>query len=328
MLKVGRIWSTMTPLSPLFFVSVVFKRLNDPVSSLSATLTRAIIYLANQVVSGTIECMQSTYLAGVRHKIDWAKHHLDHFDEIFGAGIGARQAAHSAVLKQQSEGHGTIPAPEPPVEWRLIIGDAVSNMRASLDHLACQLALRVREECCHTEFPIFSEETPETARRFKKLGKFIGTEAVARIQFFQPYKRDNSVADDIVRTDLHRLATLDNINKHRLLIVVEEWTICQAADITVDGRTQQFRFDNPPWQRLKDRTETIFQIVLQTSDGSIARHDAPPPKVDVNPHYALAVAFNGTEGICDNMPVVQVLRRILASTTMVIDSFGKQFFGE
>src|SRR5882724_8743268 len=43
MLKPAGSWLTITPPTPLFFISVAFKRLSDPVNSLFATLTGGLI---------------------------------------------------------------------------------------------------------------------------------------------------------------------------------------------------------------------------------------------------------------------------------------------
>lgn len=46
-----------------------------------------------------------------------------------------------------------LPALNP--EWSLILGDFLTNLRAALDHLACQLAVLEGPSACeHTQFPI------------------------------------------------------------------------------------------------------------------------------------------------------------------------------
>jgi hypothetical protein len=48
----GAVWLTITPPPPMFVVSVAFKRVSDPVSSLYATLTGCFISVDSKRDSG------------------------------------------------------------------------------------------------------------------------------------------------------------------------------------------------------------------------------------------------------------------------------------
>lgn len=269
-------------------------------------------------------------LVGIRQKIDRAKYHLSDLHGVFNASIGARQAAHAEFAKHQADGQSAISVPDPPAEWALIIGDTVSNLRASLDHLACQLAIlngKHFSACAQTEFPIHSENNSVSEKAFKKIRPYLTPKAIAQVEFFQPYNGNNSgTPEDNIRTDLYRLAKLDNINKHRLLVVVDEWTILKSVDLTVEGVKQRIDLKNPVWQRLKDRTETVMYVVLAPKDASTVPADAPPPKMNVNSQYSLDIAFNETGGVCDHAAVFPAIGRIVASVTAVVDTFDKLFF--
>ena len=63
MLKPAGSWLTITPPTPLFFVSVESKGFSDPVSSLFATLTRGFISVAAKGFMG-VDCWQEGNCVG------------------------------------------------------------------------------------------------------------------------------------------------------------------------------------------------------------------------------------------------------------------------
>lgn len=107
----------------------------------------------------------------------------------------------------------TTPVPD---EFALIIGDAVHNLRSTLDHLAYELTVahsgrplsKALEE--RTEFPIFGPKHPSAGALDKKIG---GVSADARqlIVGLQPSRRGAQYANDPLWW-LHQLSIID---KHR-----------------------------------------------------------------------------------------------------------------
>jgi hypothetical protein len=126
-----------------------------------------------------------------------------------------------------------IEAEAPPVEFSLLLGDCLQNMRSGLDHLAYALAdaytpVRSAEVREASEFPIFGDidrrGRPKTgATRFADAGpggglyKIAGVhpEARAVIERAQPYNRGQQFTSH----PLWALHELSRIDKHRLIHV-------------------------------------------------------------------------------------------------------------
>lgn len=109
-----------------------------------------------------------------------------------------------------------------PVKIALVAGDAIQNIRSSLDHLAWHLvdigqvnlpAPLTDSERKRIGFPIIDTDSPaeyEASRRRKVKG--MTQAAIDAIDKTKPYKGGNDA--------LWKLSQLNNIDKHRLLITV------------------------------------------------------------------------------------------------------------
>jgi len=106
--------------------------------------------------------------------------------------------------------------------WGLIIGDIVTNLRASLDHIAWELAmLHISEigrkkltpsEAKRVQFPLYDEVSAmDDTRRGGRALEFILPRAHNEIKRFQPYNRRNWPELHL----LHNLELLANTDKHR-----------------------------------------------------------------------------------------------------------------
>jgi hypothetical protein len=113
--------------------------------------------------------------------------------------------------------------------WGLIIGDIVTNLRASLDHIAWELSdLYIREtgrgkltpsEAKTVQFPLYDEPSAMTdKRRGVRALQHILPRAHNEIKRFQPYNRRNwpelkllSNLELLSNTDKHRIVTPTNV---------------------------------------------------------------------------------------------------------------------
>jgi hypothetical protein len=103
-----------------------------------------------------------------------------------------------------------------PVEFALITGDVLHNLRAALDHtvyqLACaQLGEPTTEPYRWAAFPVAESEEKYKAHSKQSIGRLTGA-TVAAIDSLKPYRGGN--------IPLWRLSALDNIDKHRLVLTV------------------------------------------------------------------------------------------------------------
>jgi hypothetical protein len=164
-------------------------------------------------------------LDGVDVKLRRARHHVDDLVEQVDSAL-----ARSPRLIRSEE--TTIP---PSViyrvpkllalsaEWSAIVGDMLTNLRAALDHLACQLVvLDGQRPGRETSFPIVWEPTRATVKpEGWKSGQpgLRRADLQAEVEDVQPYKL--KAADGVSLLSL--INEFCNEDKHRELLIVERF---------------------------------------------------------------------------------------------------------
>lgn len=199
-------------------------------------------------------------LDGVRRKIDRSEQHLNEFHAAFKSGpMGATQVT-LVSIEEQPEGRrvtGAITSGDLAPDIGVPLGDAVHNLRSSLDHLICQLATAAGNPaaCDRTQFPIFAVDTPDNRKRIERWIRHVSPAAQAEIKALQPYQRRPT---DAFGDLLWLLSELDNIDKHRLLLVARPHFRKMLLSFTIDGDTRSVIVsDRPEWQPLKFGTEPL-----------------------------------------------------------------------
>jgi hypothetical protein len=256
-----------------------------------------------------------------------ARHHFSDLKARLKAHVLTNQKAYQAFFNDQAEGKPAIPpAPDPDIP--LIIGDAIHNARSSLDYLVCQLALLNGENvsCCeHTEFPIYFEKTATTERLLaKKVNKFVSADAFTLIEFFQPYNGWHTKSfHDIVRKNLRILSKLDIIDKHRVLVVIEESSRRDAVTLVVDGERLEAVNPNPRWHSLTSYAPLTIEYERIEPLGT---PPSPPPKMEVEEKRTIDIVFANTDPLCDGRSVFDVLRQTYGAVRSVLTEFERDFF--
>jgi len=104
---------------------------------------------------------------------------------------------------------------KPPRTWGPVIGDAVHNMRSSLDHLAWALAcLTTSNPSRKTAFPIFERWNDRSPRNFASMVRQMPDAAKQAVDELQPYKHGELAG----KHPLAVLSYLSNRDKHQLLV--------------------------------------------------------------------------------------------------------------
>jgi hypothetical protein len=158
-------------------------------------------------------------------------------------------------------------------EIALTVGDLVSCLRASLDHIAWQLALfsgdKPSREIC---FPICDKNSLDTQLRIVKSTYGIPDAAVSIMKEMQPY----NCGDAYKSTHLWRLNKLWNLDKHRHITphgVVTDWLF------NIDSRG--VKGDNFPVSTEQIEHGTIMKIPLAMKNN-----------VHFNPDAGMEVRFS------------------------------------
>ena len=250
-----------------------------------------------------------TELSGVFAKIERAKRHAaelaGRLEEVISDDLQRFWFDHDPQTKQyilRVEGVPSIDS-----EWSLIVGDCLANLRSALDHLAWQLVLLDKKSPGDkTQFPI--RETP-----FNQKGVPIPTQlqpAVNRqdiidaLEAIQPYMTLDippQPTADPRDSPLWMLKTLNNIDKHRLLLVV-----LAAPSLNMWwGWTEAERGPSPTikinWSALKNGSPIAW----------FDFHGAEPPD-DFDPHAGIQVVLNETDALRINtVPVPNALETFI-----------------
>ena len=107
----------------------------------------------------------------------------------------------------------------PDLQWGVVLGDAVHNLRSALDHAAWELVQRnvragFKPVLTEKQERLIQYPISDDRARFKTapVMRFLTTRQIALLRRYQPYRRPWPEA-----TPLSELAWLDNIDKHRIV---------------------------------------------------------------------------------------------------------------
>jgi hypothetical protein len=183
-------------------------------------------------------------LSGVLVKIDRAKAHLNDFDR---RAERVEAACRKAIVRERDEQRSEyifrfhrVPPVAPVLS--AILGDAVHNLRVSLDHLAWQLVIADGgKPDDKTTFPIL--DVPPTPNRYGRtrvqISPGVSKELGKILDEVQPYKRPKPAHHELAV--LHRL---DISDKHRDLLV----TVVGVEGVSWFGENEPTTFNTGPYQ--------------------------------------------------------------------------------
>jgi hypothetical protein len=182
-----------------------------------------------------------------------------------------------------------------PEDWPLVLGDAIQNIRSSLDHAIWDITPK-RTRSRRTAFPIFTDRCEFQVRGSPMIAG-IPSPIRTSVENIQPYK---TLLGNPDWDPLAILATLNNLDKHRTLVAVASkvdvpWIGSDDADIRFldvgDGRVMQ----------------EGTKVMAFTVNGPEAE------KMHVHPDFAYEVQVEG-------MPLARTIRRIVDHVAIVLDA--------
>lgn len=269
--------------------------------------------------------MPNPKLTGVYAKIDRAKHHLSQLHATLEAWGSAEENDHAPTFDYYPERdrlefvlHKVRPDD---INWSLIVGDVVHNLRCALDHLVFQLALlngNPVEECHKAAFPICIDEASykQSSRRIKGL---VSPNVLAEIEALQPYKAAAMVGKDPRKSNLWIISQLDIIDKHRTLVIAAKYFRASSISYTVNDGEPTIIEAVDTWKPLVDGAKIA---TIDFSGAGIQHED----KVRVKAQTEVQIFFNETGCGCDGLTVEDALRPCMRFIWEVVELFGRQFF--
>jgi hypothetical protein len=266
-------------------------------------------------------------LVSVRAKLERA---VDHFNDL-GSAItihGAKDADNP--ISSEFDPHGrSFKLPHNPnphlTNWALIVGDIIHNLRCALDHLVLQLALvngtPLAEASEVTFFPICLDG-PSFRSSVREFKRCISKEALTALKTVQPYYASKVRNLPVEASVLLIISKLDNIDKHRMLVVVEEgYTISDVTIRTKDGMVAKPPIKPDIWMPMKDSAE------LCSVDFSAVQFEGQD-EMSMDVHSSVDVFLNEPGLALEAMRLRTILPLCIRYVETIVNSFGQWFFGE
>lgn len=202
------------------------------------------------------------------------------------------------------------PLEKPPVHVLPIIGDALFNYRAALDHLMWALVIisgnRPSEK---TQFPIFKDQSAFYDRRGGRMLNGVNPLIKQVIECYQPYQ-------DVYQHDgelLWELSRLNNIDKHRHLHVVTG---------QYEGTFNRDESDLEAW---RDIQGCLFLNIGRVEAGTILAA-IPPQYAHIEFVPTFEFAFSETSEFAAGHRVRGTVVGIGVTVECILDQFERLFF--
>jgi hypothetical protein len=202
-----------------------------------------------------------------------------------------------------------------PTSLFAIVGDAIQNLRSSLDHLSYQLVLAAGNTPTNvTSFPIAKDATEYVTPKFRRKIKGMRQEAIDRIDAIKPYKGGNNV--------LWRLHRLNNIDKHRVLVAAatshlgHNPTPRQRERITKIVQARHPDLSATSLKGMYFTARTAFPLKI----GDVI-HTVPISELEQQVNFRFNVAFNEPQ-IAERDPLLEMLHQTSDLISGIITSFA------
>lgn len=152
-----------------------------------------------------------------------------------------------------------------PEEHRLIIGDAMHNLRASLDALASELAVIHGRNPKNVHFPFADSADTLEARIKSKYFHYCGNEAVNIVRSLKPFRGGND--------DLRAIHDVDLVDKHNGLIDKPDMNVAafnfnlenienrQVFTIQAPAKSIKFRFAKGTALQGREIVEALRELI-------------------------------------------------------------------
>jgi hypothetical protein len=170
----------------------------------------------------------------------------------------------------------------PPMEWSVVIGEAIHGLRTALDHAVYALSSLDGEPPGGTEFPIFKDEPLfRNTNRPGGLRKIRGLRDPARevVESVQPFHHSGGEPERHLLWVLHQLS---NADKHRSLNLTSAFLGQSEMTLEADGGVALKRIEIPERGPVEDGTELARWAVAVSGEG----------KVELKGQIAYCVAFD------------------------------------
>lgn len=233
-------------------------------------------------------------------KIQRAKHHISDLNAQIAGFVKRRPYRLIAEADPKIPGkyYGVVKIREKiPDVWRIILGEAVHNLRSALDHMAVELVRRNGGDTKRVQFPFaVSVDRLEEAIAQGHIDR-ASPQVVEKVRSLKPYKGGNEA--------LRAVHDLDVTDKHDSLVTVGETAGFQRLGLEGRGVTISAVKFTP----VKDG----MKVLSFPAGGDVEINQDPEITIDVT--FGRGQPFQG-------QPVVPTLHQLTELAEGVIASFG------
>lgn len=169
--------------------------------------------------------------------------------------------------------------------FAIVLGDLLFNVRSALDHIAVACAPLARKR--QAGFPIYERLNDEEQRKFESMTRDMAPEAVAAIEYVQPYNvanRTSRINPESVEA-LFALNALQDADKHRSLAVLVGGI--SHPRVQVSGGGEVFGTFRPSY------VEPRGELISYAEFGNRIPFDQVNVEVRGVPHVAVNVSRRG-----------------------------------
>jgi len=244
-------------------------------------------------------------------KIERANHHIEDLKIALDAFLNS--GPYKTVGEMDAYGRATyrLSGVQPiPLIIPSIAGDAIQNLRTSLDYLTCALWSRTNSgECERIQFPCLSAANYKS----KGLGTIQGMrqDAIDAISRVEPY--EGGKGDILWR--LHRLSIID---KHRLPITIAGGNLGVHMPTFYPELFPASAQANP-WMGL-----FVANMRFSLKDNDVLFQDEPGRELKQNVQFPFFVALD-EQGIFEREPLLPALNRISDFVGKTVSGFDSLF---
>lgn len=300
---------------------IVVSQINDLVNTWRLALLQTQVSIINgRTLLGWCHTMTADErVEQIRLKVDRARKHfhdlkveIDSFLATNPYVIGTKRNLQTQQLIYfLEEVHQT------PLEISTILGDTIHNLRSALDHLAYQLVWletgKIPSD--HIYFPIADDAVKYQQKRQHQV-KGAPPQAISAIDALQPYKGGNDV--------LWKLHALNNIDKHRALIIIGSAYHSINLGAHISRQLQHETSSNPDFAHLSafSPLDAFFRPadrMFPLKQGDELFIDSPNAKVDKHLQFRFHIALG--ESFIVGEPVIEAVQPMID----LVDNIVLQF---
>jgi hypothetical protein len=259
-------------------------------------------------------------LDGCRAKIDRANHNIRELSRLCTAFLSPDSYKFVTDIEDGGKEHvyRVIGPPDPPLEFAVRTGEILNHLRSALDHLIWALVLRRHKTAdFRVQYPICLVPADYKSAVNNGIIKGVSKSAQTIIERTQPYH-----ASVPKRDPLAILHDLNNIDKHKLLLVVASYTYVPHS-ISLDFTTTNHpRYDEIEYIPV-DWPDRMVRSVEGGAELLRMRFERPI-SVKMNAQFAPQIALEDF-GASQNEPLLIRLAILRDSVVKTIDLFRGEF---